>query len=1000
MEIFSEASLGPDGRRAAYLDRACDGDPELRAEVESLLSTRELVSNFLDAPTVSGGDLSVEGGDLPDDAFSDREPHRVGRYSIVERIGEGGFAVVYCASQNHPIRREVALKVLKLGMDTKQVIARFESERQVLARMDHPNIARIFDAGAAADGRPYFAMELVDGAPITAYCDANRLSIHERLGLFVQVCQAVQHAHQKGIIHRDLKPSNILVTQVDGAAVPKVIDFGIAKAMESGGSAHTAFTELRHFVGTPQYMSPEQAGAGDGDVDTRSDIYSLGVLLYELLTGVTPFDVETVRQPSFERVRREVREAEPLRPSTRVSAMGAAAAGAAAVRGLDGPRLRRVLARELDWVVVKAIDKDRTLRYDTAAALSDDVRRYLAYEPVVAGPPHTLHRLRLFVRRHRGPLLAATAVAVALLLGLAGTTFGLVRAKRDRARTEAALAEAEQVSRFLADMLRSANPDRARGQQLLVRDVLDRTARSLDQGKLGDRPLVEAGIRMALGSSYESLGMFAEAERQFRRSLELRQRVLGDENRETAKAILGLAGTLSAAGESRVAESLVRRGLGIQERVLGATHPETLDTHCMLAWAIWTNGDVEGAKAELSNVIGLSRGAAGAGGTAASRERLADALSKLGVVLLDTDPDGAEPLFAEALTLDRAAHGDKYRNVARNMSNLAAVRMKRGDFKAAEAFWREVLRLQRQMLPADHQDIAWTLRLLGKARAGQGDLADAERYAREGLDMERRVFRRKDHPLYAFFLNDLAEVLERGGRREEALAARRESLAIQLADRRDSAAARPSSPTHQAAVVELTFRTAGPAAARPEVDTILRLAPDEPRWWLVKACLDLYFADELAYRRTCAEMRQQFPAPAESWMKQAVAFAFAAGRPSGQDLPWLIGLTAQAPSERDGRAMLCRGLSEYRAGKLDAAEQWLRRSQAAAGEPNTAAAAACWRAAVLRRLGRAADATAALEEADAAYRKVPRAGDGDLGSDHEGWLMAQLAAREAGLALR
>jgi WD40 repeat protein/serine/threonine protein kinase/tetratricopeptide (TPR) repeat protein len=395
--------------RAAYLDQACAGDPGLRVQVEGLLGSHEQAGSFLEGP-LFGPQPTVDHAPL-----TEKPGSRIGPYKLLEPIGEGGMGVVYMAEQVQPVRRKVALKIIKPGLDTRQVIARFEAERQALALMDHPNIARVLDAGATESGRPYFAMELVRGAPITAYCDRNRLTIEDRLELFIRVCQAVQHAHQKGIIHRDLKPSNVLVTQIDGAAVPKVIDFGVAKAIGQSLTENTLFTGFAQLIGTPLYMSPEQAEFSSVDVDTRSDIYSLGVLLYELLTGTTPFDRTTFRTAGYDEIRRIIREEEPPRPSTRVRTLDATATTASANRQSDPRRLRRSLRGEPDWIVMKCLEKDRNRRYETANGLAADLRRHLSHEPVVAGPPSSWYRVRKAVRRNRAVLATMALVAAALV---------------------------------------------------------------------------------------------------------------------------------------------------------------------------------------------------------------------------------------------------------------------------------------------------------------------------------------------------------------------------------------------------------------------------------------------------------------------------------------------------------------------------------------------------------------------------------------------------------
>ncbi|HEV3166996.1 MAG TPA: serine/threonine-protein kinase, partial [Isosphaeraceae bacterium] len=421
--------------RASYLDSACGDNLALRQEVEALLRSHKQHIALLDMPDAATPTVDLQ-------PIREGPGTVIGPYKLLEQIGEGGMGVVYVAEQTEPVRRRVALKIIKPGMDTKQVIARFEAERQALAMMDHPNIARVHDAGATESGRPYFVMELVRGMPITDYCDREQLSIPERLELFVLVCRAVQHAHQKGIIHRDLKPSNILVTVIDGAGVPKIIDFGVAKATGASLTERTIYTAFHQFVGTPLYMSPEQADLAGMDMDTRSDLYSLGVLLYELLTGTTPFDQETFRQAAFDELRRIIREQEPPKPSTRLSSLGATRATVSANRKADVRHLDRAVRGELDWIVMKALEKDRRRRYETANDFAADIQRYLSDEPVLACPPSAWYRFGKLARRNRAALTTAIVVGLALVAGTTVSTwqaFRATRAERAALRAEAAI---------------------------------------------------------------------------------------------------------------------------------------------------------------------------------------------------------------------------------------------------------------------------------------------------------------------------------------------------------------------------------------------------------------------------------------------------------------------------------------------------------------------------------------------------------------------------------
>ncbi len=503
MNLFNDALARRDKEdRDAFLAAECGDDNDLRTQVEALLDSHEHgnISGFLQQAVSLPGDASP--GTL------------IGRYRLLKEIGAGAFGRVFRAGQTEPVHRLVALKLIKAGMDTREVVARFEAERQALALMDHPHIAKVFDAGTTETGRPYFVMELVDGLPVTDFCDRYLLSTTERLQLFTRICQAVQHAHQKGIIHRDLKPGNILVSMVNGEPEPKIIDFGVAKALGSLKlTERTLQTIAREIVGTPAYMSPEQADSFDGDIDTRTDIYSLGVLLYELLTGMPPFDGSTLHLAPAEEIRRVIREADPPKPSLCLRTLGQQAADIARRRSTDPALLYRSLHGDLDWIVMRAIEKDRRFRYQTMSALIDDIHRHLTDQPVSAGPPSTRYRLCKFVRRHRVGTAVTAAGIAAVLIGIASLAVGLHKAEheRDRAvtaerRAEAEAAAAAEVNNFLLkDLLGQASPYEQPDREIKLRVLVDKAAEKVGE-RFKDQPLVELEVRLTLLSVYRGLG--------------------------------------------------------------------------------------------------------------------------------------------------------------------------------------------------------------------------------------------------------------------------------------------------------------------------------------------------------------------------------------------------------------------------------------------------------------------------------------------------------------
>ncbi|AMV37861.1 serine/threonine-protein kinase [Planctomyces sp. SH-PL62] len=698
------------------------------------------------------------------------------------------MGTVFLAEQERPVRRKVALKVIKAGMDTTQVIARFEAERQALALMDHPNIARVLDAGATDAGRPYFVMELVQGLPITRYCDERRLTPRERLELMIPVCQAVQHAHQKGIIHRDLKPSNVLVTEVDGRPVPKVIDFGVAKATDHRLTVGTLFTQLGSIVGTPEYMSPEQAGLGSTDVDTRSDVYSLGVLLYELLTGTTPLGRRRLREAGFEEMMRRIREEEPPTPSSRLSASSEELPSLSAVRYTQLARLARLVRGDLDWIVMKAIEKDRTRRYETANGLAADLRRHLDGDPVEASPPSATYRLRKFARKHRSAFAVASAFAALLLIASAGSTILAIRARdaeadarherdaaRDaqadaRRRAEAAesaarrdLAKFEMINAFLTrDLLSQAEPENSDFEDhVTLLDVLDRAAGSVGD-RFKDRPELDSELRQVLAKTYHNLASFKKSERQWREVRESAERRLGPGSAEALTASIRWAHILC--DDDRAAEAIptLESAVAGLTGVSGPDHPDTLDSRRHLAGAYLAAGRAAEAVALHEEVARRREATLGPDhpNTISSRGGLAGAYGSMGRTA------EAVGMLEEVVRLRTAKYGPESLPTLNSRVSLGIAYRRAGRTAEAVALYEEVLRRREAKLGPDHLDTLTSLHR--RAHTLQASRpAEAEPLFRRTLEGYRRV-QGPHGPLTADLTRDMGNLLGQLGRTAEA----------------------------------------------------------------------------------------------------------------------------------------------------------------------------------------------------------------------------------------
>src|SRR5688572_11315062 len=779
-DIFDAARELAADERAAYLAERCGQDADLRQRIEEMLAADAAASEFFkthDAPlpTVILADANLS-------PSIEKAGDRIGRYKLLQQIGEGGMGLVYMAEQDQPVRRSVALKIIKLGMDTRQVVARFEAERQALALMDHPNIAKVLDAGATDSGRPYFVMELVRGIPITEYCDKNCLPTRQRLDLFILVCQAVQHAHQKGVIHRDLKPSNILVTLNDGVPWPMVIDFGIAKATHQRLTEKTLFTQFAQMIGTPAYMSPEQAEMSKLDVDTRTDIYALGVLLYELLTGTTPFPTKELLGLGYREMQRTIAEREPLRLSARLSTMANEERTVVAKnRSVDGSALAKLFRGDLDWIVMKCLEKDRTRRYDTANGLAADVQHYLSDEPVVACPPSAGYRLRTFVRRNKGPVLASGFVLLSLVVGIIGTTLGLIEAGRQRlvverqrnelAERNRALQAAHENEHLLSGEVWKValSPDNERARQAIEsvtsetaieqvtrqkelrpeqKDFLDKMIQYYAESAQEEAATEEERTRQArayhrMGRLNQILGRSKDSENAYRRAVSLFQQLAADLptrpefRQELASSHNVLGVLLLATGQLTEAESAYIEGLAILKQ-LAADFPNRPEFRQALA----------GFHHNLGNLLHVTRRLAEAESAQAEalairkqlaadfptdpilRRALAMSHNCLGWLFQDTKRlEKAEPAYRDAVTLQKQAVADfpnqsEFRlELAKYTFNLGNVLRDTARPKEAEAARAEALAIFKQLVaefpnrPEFRQELAERQRARSATRA-------------------------------------------------------------------------------------------------------------------------------------------------------------------------------------------------------------------------------------------------------------------------------------------
>jgi len=830
-DVLEEAQELEPAQRSAFLDRACLSDQSLRQEIDVLLASGdEARSSFLQsAPAPDGLIANLEGilssGTLQaGQLFAER-------FQLVRRLGEGGMGQVWLAEQMSPVRRQVALKLIKAGMYDEAVVQRFQSERQSLAIMDHSAIAKVFDAGATPQGQPYFVMEFVSGLPITDYCDQRKLKIADRLEIFIQVCEGVQHAHQKAIIHRDLKPANILVQDVDGKPAPRIIDFGLAKAITPRGAGETVFTQLGHFMGTPGYVSPEQADPTVQDVDTRTDVYSLGVVLYVLLAGLQPFETKQRQKQPLDELLRKLREEEPPRPSTKVGADRDTSAETAAARGTEPKQLVSTLRGDLDWITMRALEKDRARRYGAPSELAADIRRYLNHEPVVARPASAGYRARKYVRRHR--VAVATFVGLVLLL----TAFSVLQAvqlrritrERDRAAHERDRAtherdRATRITDFMTQMFKVSDPNEARGNTVTAREILDKASRDMETGLAKD-PEVQAQMMQVMASTYLNLGLNPRAHELAQRALDARQSLLGPDDPRTFESMTQLGRVLDHEGHEPEAERLERQALAGERRIVGPDDPLTIETMSNLAWIVEAQGRFDESEKLTREVIDTATRKLGPEST-----QVLAAMSNLGTVLWNQGRyDEAEREYRQLLDVDRRVLGPDHPGTLNTMGHLAISFQSEGRSSEAEQMYRDVLAIEQRVLGPEHPGLTGDMFNLATLLSNEGHHAEAEKLYREALTIQLRTYG-PEHPRTLLSKSGLADELFKQGHIHEAEQLNRETLASMI---RVIGPEHPSTLVCQTNLAEDLIGEGryaeGEKNAREALDTITRtLGPQHP----------------------------------------------------------------------------------------------------------------------------------------------------------------------------
>ena len=781
--LFHDALAFPNEPWGEFLSRRST-DGVVLAEVERLLAEHTATQDFLVQPRDV---LDLFESEYSANLSAPVRDNTIGPYRLIEEVGRGGMGDVWLAEQKYPVRRRVALKLIKSGMNTREVVARFESERQALALMDHPAIAKVLDAGLTVAGRPYFVMEYIAGTPMTQYCDKHKLTTRQRLELFIPVCEAVQHAHQKAIIHRDLKPSNILVAEVDGRPMPKIIDFGIAKAVGQQLTAETMNTQVGELIGTLGYMSPEQAELSREDIDTRSDVYSLGVVLYEMLVGALPFDF---RRVALDEALRRLRHEDAPKPSAKLRAQGGEAATTAENRDTDLPTLIRQVQGDPDFIALKALEKERGRRYGTPVELAADIGRFLRHEPVMAHAPSVSYRAQKYVRRHRVGVAAAAAIVFVLIVAATVSIRQIIRANKEAAVSHAVDDFLQNDILAQASAANQSGPASKPNPHLEVRTALDRAAARID-GKFNGQPEVQAAIRGTIGQTYSALGLYPEARTQFQRALGIYREALGAKSPNTLKAMSLLGDLAEKEGNYPEAEELLTKALSMQQEILGMHDPETLRTMNNLAIVYQDEGKDARAEALLEQTSVIKRSVFGP-----EHPNTLNTMSNLALVYEDEGKFAqAEALFERTWEAERRVLGPEHPHTLVSMSNLALVYEDEGKYTQAEALFEHNLVSGRRVLGAEHPDTLLSMGNLAIDYANEAKYAQAEALLKESLEAERRVLGPR-HPLTLLSVSYLAWIYQKEGKYDlaesyatQSLAGQRGALGSEHPDTMASAAA-------------------------------------------------------------------------------------------------------------------------------------------------------------------------------------------------------------------